>query len=116
VVATIALLPFVAFLLVFAVYPLINLVRLAVSDTTVQDAVFVSEFSGLSNFGRVLTDPTFQHSVLITTAFVVLTVGITLVAGLALALLVDRAVVLHHPGGCQRVVAAGAQPHGGRSE
>jgi multiple sugar transport system permease protein len=96
VVATIALLPFVAFLLVFAVYPLINLVRLAVSDTTVQNAVFVSEFSGLSNFGRVLTDPTFQHSVLITTAFVVLTVGITLVVGLALALLVDRAVVLHH--------------------
>jgi len=96
VVATIALLPFVAFLLVFAVYPLINLVRLAVSDTTVQNAVFVSEFSGLSNFGRVLADPTFQHSVLITTAFVVLTVGITLVVGLALALLVDRAVVLHH--------------------
>jgi multiple sugar transport system permease protein len=95
-VATVALLPFVAFLLVFAVYPLINLVRLAVSDTTVQNAVFVSEFSGLSNFGRVLTDPTFQHSVLITTAFVVLTVGITLVVGLALALLVDRAVVLHH--------------------
>ena len=95
-VATVALLPFVAFLLVFAVYPLINLVRLAVSNTAVQNAVFVSEFTGLSNFGRVLTDPAFWHSVLITTAFVVLTVGLTLVAGLALALLVDRAVVLHH--------------------
>jgi len=95
-VATVALLPFVAFLLVFAVYPLINLVKLAVSDTAVRNAVFVSEFTGLSNFGRVLTDPAFWHSVLITTAFVVLTVGITLVAGLALALLVDRAVVLHH--------------------
>jgi multiple sugar transport system permease protein len=95
-VATVALLPFVAFLLVFAVYPLINLVRLAVSNTAVQNAVFVSEFAGLSNFGRVLTDPAFWHSVLITTAFVVLTVGLTLVAGLALALLVDRAVVLHH--------------------
>jgi multiple sugar transport system permease protein len=96
IVATVALLPFVGFLLVFAVYPLINLVKLAVSDTTVENAVFVSEFNGLSNFGRVLTDPAFQHSVVITTAFVVLTVGITLVAGLALALLVDRAVVLHH--------------------
>ena len=96
VVATVALLPFVAFLLVFAVYPLINLVRLAVSQTTVQNAVFVSEFVGLTNFGRVVTDPVVQHSVLITTAFVVLTVGITLVAGLALALLVDRAVLLHH--------------------
>jgi multiple sugar transport system permease protein len=87
-----ALAPFVLFLLVFAVYPLWNLVRLALSETKVQNAVFVSTFSGLSNFTRVLADPGFWDSAGVTLAFVAATVALTLVAGIVLALLVERSV------------------------
>ncbi|MDN3311609.1 sugar ABC transporter permease [Microbacterium oryzae] len=88
----IALVPFVAFLLVFALYPLAELLRLSVTDTTIQDGAFVSRFNGLENFATALTSPANLASIGITIVFIVLTVGGTLILGTALALLVDRAV------------------------
>jgi multiple sugar transport system permease protein len=92
--AIIALAPFLAFLLVFALYPLAELVRLAVTDTRIVAGAFVSEWAGPANFSAAWTDPVAARSAGVTIAFVVLCVGLTIVLGLALALLVDRAVVL----------------------
>lgn len=93
-IAILALLPFVLFMLVFAVYPIIELVRLSFSETTVQNGVFVSAWHGLTNYLDVITDPANLKSIGITLAFIVLTVGLTLILGLAVALLVDRAVLM----------------------
>ena len=92
--AVVALLPFAAFLAIFAVYPLIELLRLSVTETSVQQGLFVSQWTGLGNFQRALTDPEALSSALITLLFVVLAVVSTVLLGLGSALLVDRAVWL----------------------
>jgi len=92
--SVIALLPFLAFLVVFALYPLAELVRLSVTDTTIVGGAFVSAWAGPANFVTAWTDVAAGRSALITIAFVILCVGVTIVLGLTLALLVDRAVVL----------------------
>lgn len=89
---TLAVAPFLLFLVVFALYPLGELLRLSVTKTTVQDGLFVSAFNGVDNFASALTAPENLSAIVITVAFIVLTVGGTLVLGVALALLVDRAV------------------------
>lgn len=89
--AVAALLPFVLFLLTFAVYPLIELVRLAFTDTQVTDGNFVSSPSGIQNFTTVFADSTTQQSLWITLWFIALTVAGTVVIGTGLALLVSRA-------------------------
>ena len=90
--AIVALLPFVLFLTIFALYPLIELVRLSVNDTSIKNGEFVSSFNGVANYAEALTTPANLSSIGITLAFIVLTVGGTLVLGTILALLVDRAV------------------------
>ncbi len=89
-----ALLPFVAFLAVFALYPLYELGRLAFSETSVEGGVFVSEWAGLENFGRVFADPAAGQSAAITALFIVVVVTATVVLGLATALLAHRSVWL----------------------
>ncbi|PFG29732.1 carbohydrate ABC transporter membrane protein 1 (CUT1 family) [Paramicrobacterium agarici] len=89
--ATIALAPFLAFLAVFALYPLGELVRLAFSDTQIVDGLFVSSSSGFANFAEVWADPTTQQSVVVTILFIAVTVIGTVGLGTTLALLVDRA-------------------------
>lgn len=90
--SVVAILPFALFLAIFALYPLVELVRLAFTDTRVQSGQFVSTWSGLDNFAVALTDPAAVSSIAITIGFVVMAVVLTVVLGMMTALLVDRAV------------------------
>ncbi len=54
--------------------------------TTINDAVFI----GLSNYGRILTDGTFLHSLWYTAAFTVVSVILINVIGFGVALLLTR--------------------------
>ncbi len=92
--AILAILPFVLFVAFFAAFPLAEVLRLSLSNTAIVDGTFVSELSGFENYTRVLNDPRAWNSLRVTAIFILATVGGTLVLGLALALLVDRAVWL----------------------
>lgn len=93
-ISAIALLPFLVFLLVFAVYPLAEILRLAFSDTSVQKGAFVSAWAGFANFGPALSRPEVLSSLGITALFVILAVVLSVVGGLALALILNRTVFL----------------------
>lgn len=89
-----AVLPLVAFLLLFAAYPVVQLLRMSFSDAKLVNGAFTYPPVGFSNFARAGDDATFQHSAAITALFIVLTVVITVALGTLLAVLVDRSVLL----------------------
>lgn len=90
----VAMAPFVVFMLVFGVYPLVEVARMSLAESDIEDGRFVSTFVGLSNYLDVLGDATAWKSIWITSAFVAITVAGTMLIGTGLALLVERAVVL----------------------
>lgn len=92
--ATVAILPFVLFIAIFAAYPLFEVLRMSFSQTEIVDGSFVSSWAGIDNYTRVLADGRAWNSIMVTTVFIAAAVGGTLVLGLALALLVNRAVLL----------------------
>ena len=55
--AVIALLPFVIFLAIFAIYPLYEMARLSFTETEIYDGEFFSAFNGLDNFNKIPDDP-----------------------------------------------------------
>lgn len=87
--AVIALLPFVAFLAIFAIYPLYEMARLSFMRTEVFDGEFLSEFNGLDNFGKIPNDPLALNAIRVTIMFSVLCVIITIILGIAGAILVQ---------------------------
>jgi multiple sugar transport system permease protein len=89
-----AVLPFALFLLVFAVYPLVQLVRMSLSHVEIQRGQFTWDFVGVDNFTRMLSDQVAQDSVISTAVFILGAVPLTIVLGTVLAILVERAVVL----------------------
>lgn len=89
----VALVPFAFFLLLFALYPLFQLVRTAFSDVTLIDGAFSYAPSAGENFTRIWTDDVALYSFQITAVFILVTVPVTLVLGVLLAVLVDRSVV-----------------------
>lgn len=90
----VALVPFVLFGLGLLVYPLTQVVRMALSDVQIRTGGFVWAFSGLANLRSVLGSATTWSIFGNTLVFVAATVAATLVMGFLLALLVDRAVVM----------------------
>lgn len=90
----IALAPFVVFGLVFAAYPTMQLVRMAFSDVRVRAGSLEWQFTGLDNFNRVFAGGGSWQALGNTVLFIAATVILSLVAGLIMALLVDRAVLL----------------------
>ncbi len=86
-------LPFVGFLLVFTLYPVLQLVRTALSNVQIIDGAFSYSFTGLGNFAQIGSDGTAHYSFLITALFILVTVPVTLVLGVVLAILVDRSVI-----------------------
>lgn len=90
----IALLPFMLFGLVFAVYPLSQVLRMAVSDVQIRSGRFEWRLTGADNLVRTLSDGASWQAIINTVVFIVATVVVSLLLGLALALLVDRAVTL----------------------
>jgi multiple sugar transport system permease protein len=86
-----AVTPFALFLLVFGVYPLIQLVTMAVSNVAIIRGGFHYEPAGLANFARIFTDPDTGPVVGVTVVFIVSAVVLTVVLGTFLAVMLDRA-------------------------
>lgn len=87
-------LPFLAFALVFGAYPFAQVVRMAFSSVELSGGRFVWSLQGPQNFATVLGEASGWEAIGNTVVFVVAAVAGTLVTGTALALLVDRAVVM----------------------
>ncbi|MBH0025130.1 carbohydrate ABC transporter permease [Salinibacterium sp. SWN248] len=92
--AIVALAPFIIFGAIFAAYPLGQVIRMALSDVQIRGGIFEWTWIGFANFGAVLTDANGLRSLGNTVIFVAATVVLSLIVGLALALLVDRAITL----------------------
>lgn len=86
-----AILPFALFLIVFGVYPTVQLVRMAVSKVKIQQGTFQYEPAGLENFARIFSDPDIAQVVAVTVIFIVSAVVLTVALGTLLAVLLDRA-------------------------
>lgn len=89
-----ALLPMVAILLGFAAYPLVQLIRMSVSEVNIRGTDFTWSHTGLANYETFASDQTAHYSFLITGLFIVVTVVATVVLGTLLAILVHRSVLL----------------------
>ncbi len=96
-----ALLPLFLFLLLFVLYPLVELLRMAFSSLETMRGEFIWEFNGLTNLRTMLDDSTFLVSLRNTVVFVVAATTLQLVIGTALAVLVEKA---HYLGGVARNV------------
>jgi multiple sugar transport system permease protein len=76
--------PCLAYLVAFAVYPLIYSLRLSFTDLTAAEGT--GRWVGLKNYRDLVTDPLFWNAAYTSAAMVVSTVAIQLVLGTALAL------------------------------
>lgn len=88
-----SLVPFGAFLIVFMAYPFAELVRTSLSDVAIVNGAFTYSFAGLGNFAHFVGDSTAHYSFLITAVFILVTVPVTLLLGVLLAILLDRSVI-----------------------
>jgi multiple sugar transport system permease protein len=91
---TVALLPLAVFLLLFAAYPMVQLVRMSFSDVNIIGGEFVWSGTGLSNYTAFPDDDVARYSFFITLVFIAVTVPATVILGTGLAILVHRSTVL----------------------
>jgi multiple sugar transport system permease protein len=89
-----AVAPLLAFVGVFAGYPLVELVRMSFSHLHLANGNFDWSYTGVQNFRDAFHDAVFRHSIRITAVFILITTGVSVALGTALALLVDRARLL----------------------
>jgi multiple sugar transport system permease protein len=87
------MLPDGVLLILFAVYPTLQLIRMAFSIVRFERGQFIWSYAGPANFVRLPTDPIVWESVSKSVIFIATTVPLTLLLGTALALLVDRSVL-----------------------
>ena len=76
--------PCVAYLLIFAIYPLFHSLRLSFTDLTA--AAGTGRFVGFENYAFLLSDPQFRNAALNSAIMVSLGVTLQVVAGVALAI------------------------------
>src|SRR5579864_4130519 len=72
-----AVLPFAALLVVFAVYPTLELIRMAFSVVQFDRGQFIWSYAGLTNFVRLPSDPSAWESVTKSVIFILTTVPLT---------------------------------------
>src|SRR5436305_3080058 len=85
------ILPVVAALAAILGYPIYSLVRLSLQHYTLFELIaHKGQYVGLKNFGSVLHDQVFWHTVLRTIIFTVVNVGATILGGTLIALLLVR--------------------------
>ncbi len=89
-----ALLPFASFGIVLAVYPMAQVIRMSFSHVEIRSGGFVWEPNGVSNFEEVLASGLTWQVFGNTIVFILATVVLSIICGLAMALLVDRAVMM----------------------
>jgi multiple sugar transport system permease protein len=90
----VALLPFLVFCVALAGYPLVQVVRMSLSNIKLQAGGFDYSWAGVQNFAEVLSDPDSWQAIGNTLIFIVATVIGSIIVGLAAALLVNRAVIM----------------------
>ena len=85
------ILPVVAVLGAILGYPIYSLVRLSLQQYGLFELIqHKGRYIGLHNFGLVLHDPVFWHTVVRTIVFTIVNVGLTMVLGTLIALLLVR--------------------------
>ncbi|MGO1434121.1 MAG: carbohydrate ABC transporter permease [Canibacter sp.] len=89
-----ALLPFTIFGLVLAIYPMAQVIRMSFSNVRIEHGGFVWEANGFSNLRAVLSSGLTWQVFANTIVFIVATVILTIIFGLIMAILVDRAVMM----------------------
>lgn len=89
-----AILPCAAIFALFALYPAVQLVRLALSNVDLTNGAFSETFTGLEHFRAIGDDSIGLDSIVNTAIFAAVSVPVTLAGGAILAVLVDRAVTL----------------------
>lgn len=92
--ATVALLPFLIFCLVVGAYPFARVVQMAFSSVNLAGGGFRFSWTGLGNFASVLASKESWQALSNTGLFIVATVVGSVIAGVVLALLADRAVYM----------------------
>jgi multiple sugar transport system permease protein len=85
-----AIIPLLIFLLVFSVYPILQLFRMSVSTAIFQEGRVIWQNSGIENFQTFLADNIFKTALVNTTYFVVVTVSIEMILGFILALMASN--------------------------
>ena len=88
-----ALLPFVIFLAIFAIYPLYEMFRLSFMRTEIFNGDFLSEFTGLDNFRKIPDDPQAINAIKVTLLFSLLCVIFTIILGIAGAIMVQSSKI-----------------------
>ena len=83
-------LPFIGLVVGFAGYAAVEVIDMAFSHVRVRGGQFLWSSAGLDNFRAVLGNPAALQSVVNTVVFVTMTVLLTVLLGLGLALLVQR--------------------------
>ncbi|TNC29447.1 carbohydrate ABC transporter permease [Amycolatopsis alkalitolerans] len=87
----VAVAPFALFLVVFGIYPMVQLVTMSISNVTILHGGFRYQPAGLGNFARIFTDPDTAPVVGVTIVFIACAVVLTVVLGTFLAVMLDRA-------------------------
>lgn len=87
-----SLLPAVIVFVVLSVYPMVNLLIMAVSTFRFEGATEIMTFNPMANISRFASDPVLRPALLNTLIFVAISVALEMVIGLWLALLASRAV------------------------
>ena len=89
-----AITPFAGIMLLFGIFPMLQLLRMSVSDVNIQQGSLSWRYAGLDNFRKLITDDAVRESALVTATFIMGTVPLTVLFGTLLALLVHRAKLL----------------------
>jgi len=89
-----ALVPFVGILAVFAAYPILLLLRMSVSRIDLQGGIFSWTFTGTQNLSRAVGDSLFRTALWNSAVFILLTTVLSVLLGVALAIVTDRAVLM----------------------
>jgi len=84
------LLPALVVIVAVAIYPLFNSFVLSFQDWRLQRSPQPSGFVGLEQYARAFTDRIFLNSVVVTLEYTVLSVALTIVLGLAMALILFK--------------------------
>lgn len=91
-----AIAPFALFMVVFGIYPVFQLFRMAVSEVGLEQGGFTFEFTDGQNLSRILADENTVPVLLATLVFTLGAVVLTVVLGTAMAVLLDRASFFQH--------------------
>lgn len=90
--AALLLVPCLLFLVVFALYPILNAVWTAMHHMRLDQPHLGTPYVGVRNFAKAIADPDAWHAIRVTLQYTVVTVAAQFALGLAIALIINRMV------------------------